>query len=199
MTRRGHFRHIYMCQKYTLGAGQPGSGEGDLFGGFGGDLHEPEGGQAQAEQDAGMIRQRVAQAAHAARMAGKLSGGLERLVGEVLNPKVRWQDLLRDFMTRTTKDDETWRMRNRRFSSVYLPARYSERMGEIIVIGDTSGSIGDEELNQVGAEVTAISEQLNPERVRMIWADTEVAAEQSQKKIGGTPDDGGEASPFDTG
>lgn len=147
-------------------------------GGMGQDLMNPEGGQAQSEADIGDIRQRVAQAANVARMAGKMSAGLAKLVDEVLNPKVRWQDLLRDYATRANKDDESWTRRNRRFGNVYLPARYSERMGEIIVIGDTSGSIGQEELNQVGAEVKAIAEQMRPECIRMLWADTEVAGEQ---------------------
>lgn len=146
---------------------------------FGGDLKEPEGGDAAKSQNATAIRQRVAQAANVARMAGKLSAGLAQLVDDVLNPKVRWQDLLRDYMTRSAKDDESWGRRNRRFNQVYLPARYSERMGEIVIIGDTSGSIGQEELNQIAAEVNAIAEDVRPERIRIVWADTKVAGEQT--------------------
>jgi predicted metal-dependent peptidase len=146
--------------------------------GMGQDLRDPEGGPEQAQQNASEMRQRVAQAANVARMAGKMSEGIAKLVDEVLNPKVRWQDLLRDYMTRANKDDESWSRRNRRFGDVYLPARYSERMGEIVIIGDTSGSIGQEELNQVAAEVNAIAEQVRPECIRVIWADTRVAGEQ---------------------
>jgi predicted metal-dependent peptidase len=148
---------------------------------FGGDLQapgQPCEGQPGAERIQQEIRQRVAQAASAARLAGKLSAGLEALVSEVLNPKVRWQDLLRDYMTRSTKDDEAWGRRNRRFQGVYLPARYSERMGEIVIIGDTSGSIGQDELNQVAAEVNAIAETVRPEAIRVIWADAKVCGEQ---------------------
>lgn len=155
------------------------NGAPEKAGGMGQDLLPPESGDAgQSEADISDIRQRVAQAANVARMAGKMSVGLAKLVDEVLNPKVRWQDLLRDYATRANKDDESWTRRNRRFGNVYLPARYSERMGEIIVIGDTSGSIGQEELNQVGAEVRAIAEQMRPECIRVLWADTEVAGEQ---------------------
>lgn len=147
-------------------------------GGMGEDLLEPAGGQPEASANAAEMRQRVAQAANVARMAGKMSAGIATLVDMVLNPKVRWQDLLRDYMTRANKDDESWGRRNRRFGGVYLPARYSERMGEIVIIGDTSGSIGQEELNQVAAEVNAIAEQVRPECIRVIWADTKVAGEQ---------------------
>lgn len=145
--------------------------------GLGDDL-KPSGDADTKSEAAANMRRRVAQAANVARMAGKLSAGLAQLVDDVLNPKVRWQDLLRDYMTRANKDDETWSRRNRRYGGVYLPARYSERMGEIVIIGDTSGSIGQDELNQVAAEVNAIAESVKPECIRVIWADAGVAGEQ---------------------
>lgn len=167
------YRNMSTEQVYMLLQDQPEDQD------FQGDLREPEGGEVEKQSAATQMRQRVAQAANVARMAGKMSDGIAKLVDEILNPKVRWQDLLRDYMTRTCKDDETWGRRNRRFSNVYLPARFSERMGEIVIIGDTSGSIGQEELNQVAAEVNAIAEAVQPECIRVIWADTKVAGEQT--------------------
>lgn len=146
---------------------------------MGQDLREPENSDPEAVARARQtIRERISQAATMARMSGKLSGGLERLVNGILNPKAPWQALLRDYMTRTSKDDENWSRRNRRFST-YLPARYSQRMGEVVIIGDTSGSIGEEELNQVAAEVQAIVDSANPECIRVIWADAEVTHEET--------------------
>jgi predicted metal-dependent peptidase len=145
-----------------------------------GDIKEPEGAgdpASEAKTRRG-IQQKVAQAANIARMAGKLPGSLERLVGEILDPQVPWSHLLRDYMTRVTKDDEQWNRRNRRFQSVYLPARHSEKMGEIVLIGDTSGSIGNDELCKYMAEAGAIAEDVHPERIRILWADTRVAGEQ---------------------
>lgn len=163
------------------GEGQPGEGQPGQRqpSGIGDDLRDPAGGDAAKAGNATAMRQRVAQAANVARMAGKMSVGLAAFIDEVLNPKVSWQDLLRDYMTRTNKDDESWSRRNRRFGQVYLPARYSERMGEIVIIADTSGSIGQDELNQVAAEINAIAEDVRPECIRVIWADTKVANEQT--------------------
>lgn len=160
-------------------SGEPTEMFGD-GGGMVGDLKEPEGaGDPAAEARAQRsIQQRVAQAANIARMAGKMHGSLERLVGEILDPKVPWAHVLRDYMTRVTKDDEVWSRRNRRFARVYLPARHSEKMGEIILIGDTSGSIGNDELCKYMAEAGAIAEDVHPERIRILWADTRVAGEQ---------------------
>ena len=170
------YRNMHTEQVYNLLQKEPPKGgEG---GGLGEDLMQPADGSDHASQIASDMRQRVAQAANVARMAGKMSAGIARLVDEVLNPQVRWQDVLRDYMTRSSKDDESWAHRNRRFNSVYLPARYSECMGEITLIIDTSGSIGDAELNQVAAEIQAIADHVRPERVRVVWADTKVAGEQ---------------------
>tara|TARA_R110000868_G_scaffold261331_3_gene519419 strand:+ start:158 stop:1276 length:1119 start_codon:yes stop_codon:yes gene_type:complete len=144
-----------------------------------GDFKEPENmspsDKAEIERK---VRQQIAQAAAMARMAGKMSAGVERLVKEILDPAVAWQDLLRDYMTRITHDNESWSRRNRRFGNVYLPARWNQRMGEVVVIGDTSGSISNDELKRVGSEAAAIADAVQPERIRFLWADTVVAGEQ---------------------
>lgn len=124
------------------------------------------------------INQRLAQASAMAKLAGKLPAGLERLINEVLNPKVPWTVLFRDFMNRIVLDHESWNKRNRRFKHTFLPARHNMKMPEVIVIGDTSGSIGGEELKQYAGEMQSIIEDTNPERVRVIWADATVAGEQ---------------------
>lgn len=149
-------------------------------GGSGWDLVEPEHGiDSDAAAQAGReVQQRVAQAANMARMAGKMPAGLDRLITEMLEPVVPWPTVLQDYMTRVSKDDETWSRRNRRFPHVTLPARHSERMGEVIFIGDTSGSISGPELQRMASEVASIAEQVKPECVRLLWADTKVVGEQ---------------------
>jgi len=125
------------------------------------------------------IKQKISQAATNARMAGSMSAGIERIVEEILDPKVPWEDLLRDYMTRLAYDDEDWTVRDRRFTDVILPAMQSEtHMGRVGFIVDTSGSVTDKELAQVSAELTSISEDLRPEGILVVWADTEVAGEQ---------------------
>lgn len=147
---------------------------------MGNDLQEPEGhgDPAAAAELQRSVQQRVASAAQAARMAGKLSGDLERLVSSVLEPVVPWRELLREYMTRVTTDDESWSKRNRRFA-LYLPSRYSTTMGEMIFIGDTSGSITSDELDQGAAEVGYIADHIRPSLLRIIGADTSVKSEQT--------------------
>lgn len=148
--------------------------------GLGQDVREPQVGcKDELARVQRSIQQRVAQAATIAKMAGRMSATLERFVNEILNPTVPWPDLLRDYMTRTVHDDENWSRRNRRLSDVYLPARHSQRMGEIVVIGDVSGSVGQAEFDRITAEITGIAEMMLPERVRVVWADTQVVKEET--------------------
>jgi predicted metal-dependent peptidase len=44
-------------------------------------------------------------------------------------------------------------------------------MGELVVINDSSGSIRDAEIGVIASELNAIRETVNPERMRVIWAD----------------------------
>lgn len=168
------------------GGGDEDPDDDEEAGGTGSDLVKPgqDGGegqidkatQAKIEQE---INQKIAQAVTSARMMGQLPAGIARLVDGILNPPLPWQEILRDYMTRPVNEDESWSRRNRRYSRVVLPSRRSEAMGEIVVIGDTSGSMGDQFFAQVSAELTQIVEFVKPERVRIIWADAcECAGEQ---------------------
>lgn len=157
--------------------GQPGDSLPDL-GGTGEDLRLPDliTDPAEVSRISADIDARIARAATNARLMGKMPGGLALLVDKLLNPQVPWQDELREYMTRTIVTDESWSRRNRRFN-IYLPSRKSNGMGEVCVIGDTSGSMLDE-TNKIAAEVRAINEEVKPERVRLVWADDGVASEQ---------------------
>jgi len=160
------------------GGGQPMRGA-ETAGGMGRDLLPTDdmtpAEKAEVEQS---ISQQVAQAANMARMAGKMPGALDRAVTAILHPEAPIEDLLRQFMTACDTDDEDWSRRNRRFADVYLPARNSDAMGEVVVIGDTSGSVREAEINKIAGMVTRITENMRPERVRMVWADAGIAGEQ---------------------
>lgn len=149
------------------GAGPYGLGE-DLM--SPGDMTESEKQQAEREIDA-----LVAKAALNARMQGRgsLPANLELLIDSILNPPLPWFDLLREYMVQTCRDGENWGRRDRRNHNFYLPDKRTERMGELIVIGDSSGSMYSrpEVFSQLGNELAAMMDTLMPERIRVIWAD----------------------------
>jgi len=95
------------------------------------------------------------------------------LVDGVLNPPQPWEIILREFMTRMVQSSETWNRRNRRFA-VTLPSRHDVGMGELCIIGDTSGSMMiDQIFAQIATEINHCNEFVKPERTRVVWADAE--------------------------
>lgn len=131
--------------------------------------------QAAAETKA---KQRVAAAANMARMAGKLHGELARMVDDLLEAKVAWTDVLRDFMLKVVRSRENWGRRNRRYRDIYLPRRWDRKMGPIIFIPDTSGSMWGDDMEKICSEMAHCAAQTHPENIRVLWADTHIAGEQ---------------------
>jgi len=159
-----------------------GDGEGGVgsVGGQGDPLDEcldADGSPAEQEQNAAEWKVKVAQAAQAAKMMGKMSAGVERFVGEVLQPKVDWREVLQRFVEKCKDDTRSWARPNRRFLSqgMYLPSTSGEAMGELVVAVDCSGSIGQEEIDQFAAEVTTIKEDSNPSAIHVVYFDSEVS------------------------
>lgn len=118
----------------------------------------------------------VAQAAQAAKMAGKLPASLERLVGDMLKPKVNWRDVLRDFITCRARDEYTWTRPNRMYLSMgfYAPGLYSEQMDALAVVIDTSGSIDERTLSAFAGEISGIRDSTAPKSTRVIYCDARV-------------------------
>ncbi len=115
-------------------------------------------------------------------LAGRLGVDLPRAITEMLEPQVDWRREFADFVSSTCKgkDEYTWRRFNRRMlpNDMYLPTVENETIGEIIVGIDTSGSIGQEQLNEFASELVSIAEAVQPESIRILWWDTKVHGEQ---------------------
>jgi predicted metal-dependent peptidase len=179
------FRGLSFEQIYELLPDPPEDPSGGRSGGYGegmaGDvLATPSMNPSEISRAARRIDAMVARGAAIARAAGQLPKGLERVIDGVLNPAVPWEAVLRDYMIRSTSNDnESWARRDRRFRYIVLPTMYSEHMGELVMIGDTSGSIDARVFARVAAEITYLANELQPERIRMVWADdTECSREE---------------------
>lgn len=113
------------------------------------------------EQDAlaTQWQQRMAGAALQAQQAGKLGGMLARLVAEQLQPKLPWRMLLARYMTQLARDDYSYARPSRREGEMIMPSLRSSQ-ASIVVVLDTSGSIGNQELSEFTAEINALKAQL---------------------------------------
>lgn len=158
----------------------PGDNSGPAGGGSGNgpldDCEPGEGTPAELEQQAAEWKVGTAQAAQTAKMMGKLSANLERFVGEVLQPKVNWEDVMRRFLVKCKSDNRSFARPNRRFLSqgLYLPTASGETLGDVVFAVDCSGSIGPDELNQFAAEVRAVKEDFNPTQLHVLYFDSEI-------------------------
>jgi predicted metal-dependent peptidase len=117
----------------------------------------------------------ISQAANHAKSIGKLPGVLERLVHDILEPKVDWRVLLARFIDNAARNDYAWMPPNRRHihDGIYLPALNNMELNELVIALDTSGSISPEELNLLGTELSAILEN-NPARIHLLYCDVAV-------------------------
>jgi predicted metal-dependent peptidase len=115
-------------------------------------------------------------------LAGRLGGNVPRHITKLLEPTIDWKDVLRDFIMSQMKgtDEYTWRKYNKRLvaNDIYMPSMEDEAVGELTIAIDTSGSIGEQELNAFSSELVSICSFTSPELVRVIWWDAQVHGEQ---------------------
>lgn len=115
-------------------------------------------------------------------IAGRFGAKIPRAIQEVTKPRIDWREELREFVSAAThgRTDFTWRSLNRRrlIDDLYIPSMHSETIEEGIICNDTSGSIGQDMLNMVGGEIVSICDTCKPERMRVLWWDTQVHGEQ---------------------
>ena len=106
------------------------------------------------------------QAMCSAKACGRLPSGVDRPLQNAKQSVQDWRAILRDFVAAMTSEDYRWMPPNRRFvaSRIYLPSVERKGVGELVIAVDTSGSIGTEELEQFAGEITAISDEVQPER-----------------------------------
>lgn len=182
-------REVYKLLKSKKGGGGGGGTpdkEGEKGSGSGGGEYEfdkHDFGKPMTQEEAKEMDGKIDRAIReGALLAGRLGIDLPRSISDMLNPVIDWKKELAEFVTSTCKgkDEYTWRKFNRRLISndIYLPTVENETIGEVVVGIDTSGSIGQEQLNAFASELVSICEAVSPDAVRVLWWDTKVHGEQ---------------------
>lgn len=116
----------------------------------------------------------------ARRLAGKEKGGRD-IFGLARDRQTDYASAMREWITAICAGDENSRFcpPNKRLlaSGFVMPSHFSESVGELIIAGDTSGSMSPY-YNVLLGEIARICEQVKPDKVRMLWWDNAVCGEQ---------------------
>jgi predicted metal-dependent peptidase len=157
-----------------------GDGDGEM------DEHDWKGAQDLSDEEKGALARDIDEAIRqGALAAGKMGGTGSRDLEELLKPQVDWREVLREFISTTCagNDYSTWARPNRRLMSqgVYMPSGISQRVGELVVAIDTSGSISNSTLTAFLSEVKSICDTVHPEQVRLLYWGHEVVGDESYK------------------
>jgi len=173
------YRLLRKEQKKCKGGKAPGDGSGGNPGdkeGFDKHIYES------ATLSPAEVKRAIQSAVDAAKACGNLPAGLKRFADEMLDSKIPWQERLRHVVTtRLQRETSTWTMPHRRrltAQGIYLARPSSFGCGTVVWVFDTSGSIGQKELNQFFAEGADIMRSCRPEKVILIGCDAAVASVQ---------------------
>lgn len=114
--------------------------------------------------------------------AGKLGNGMDREMQELLQPQVNWREVLRDFVTDTCSgsDYSSYNKLNRRWVhlGIAMPSGVTERVNELVVLPDMSGSIGQREQTIMLTEVAEVCKAVRPNKLRILYWDTDVRRDE---------------------
>lgn len=130
------------------------------------------------DQEEQRVKVLVSKAAAIAKQQGKFPDSLNRMVGQILEAKVNWREVLVRFMTDTILSDYKWTRPNKRYLPAYLPSMETiPVIGEIVLIVDTSGSIQQKLLDEFSAELNEICKSMSKD-LMIIYVDAKVQSVQ---------------------
>jgi predicted metal-dependent peptidase len=139
------------------------------------DYPDPEAAEAE-EID---VKNTLAQAMATAKNRGKMPRKLEELINGIIEPKVSWQEQLRQFFDLTSKSNYDWNRPNRRFiaQGLYLPSQHDKQIDKLIISWDTSGSVTSAMIAEFNAELLEILSSVNVQELVLIQCDAQVNRE----------------------
>jgi len=117
----------------------------------------------------------LVEASTMAKQRGKLPVGVERLIDNLLNPKLNWKSLLHKYITSEIPFDYTWKRPHRKsvVIGIYQPSVKRELLNVTVAI-DTSGSISEKELKSFLSEVISLAKSFSQIKMKFVTHDAEI-------------------------
>lgn len=116
--------------------------------------------------------------------AGSIPGDIQIYLDKLLKPKLPWKVILRRFIQAFAKEDYTFTRPNRRFFPKHiLPGLKSEKLINLAIAVDTSGSVSDEEFKRFVSETSGILKMMQPDEMTLIQFDTKLKSIDTLKNL----------------
>jgi len=121
------------------------------------------------------LKEALLQAAQSAG-AGNVPGEIQKIINQLVEPKMNWRELIRASIESTIKNDFTWQRPSRKgwHTGAVLPGMNRDEEIDICLAIDTSGSIDNVMLTDFVSEVAGIMEQFGNYRIQIWQFDTAV-------------------------
>jgi predicted metal-dependent peptidase len=163
------------------GTNQPSVGKFGDKEGF--DAHDWDGAQEMPEEEKKKLNQEIEQAIRQGGIfAGKFGGNTPREIGELLNPKVDWREVLKRFTRNNIKDRDSisWRKAHKNFlwQDIILPSILGKRVKYLLLGMDTSGSVEGQLLTDFLSEMNGLVKSVGIDRLDVVYWDAEVQAHE---------------------
>lgn len=123
------------------------------------------------EKIEGEINKRIADAYNVTKSAGTVPEGIERLINELLKPKVNWKAIIRKDLSGFfgSRHRYSWKRMSKKQPGLVPGRKRFGSNGNVLILVDTSGSISKEELQQFVAEAFAIAKTVGRDVLVIPW------------------------------
>lgn len=155
----------------------------DEDGDVGFDNHDWDGAKQLSEEEKKQLDREVEQAIRQGGIyAGKFGGNTPREIGELLNPKVDWREVLQRFARSNIKDRDSisWRKAHKNFlwQDIILPSILGKRVKSLLLAMDTSGSVEGQLLTEFLSEMNGLVKSVGIDRLDIVYWDAEIQAHE---------------------
>lgn len=138
------------------------------------DMMPPSGTPEEQEQQRQATHRAIVNAAAMERTMGVGSGLGQRLAGRLTQPKERWFDRLRRYVTDLTYHNYNWAKVNRRVLrtiGIISPDMRDETIRHLVIAVDLSGSITDEIVDYFASHMNKILDDCKPVKMSVMYFD----------------------------
>lgn len=118
----------------------------------------------------------VLESVQSARIMGELPEYVERMLDKIIKVESNFEDIFAEYMQICAgRDDYSYTKPNPRYNGDFImPGLYSEEIEDIVLIGDTSGSVGKDDMRNMCGRILSLVDDLHPEHLTVIWCDSRV-------------------------